>query len=381
MSRRRPVPPGERGMSSVAMTVLLLSALTVTAGAFLSAAQQDLLHSYSYVERTRALLLAEAGVEEALAELDRSNGWMLLDLPEADLYPERAVESGSYWAVVVNNPADPGGAVDTDGILLVRGFGRPNHSGYVAQIEVAYRLPGFSFHLPAAITICGDDTLPTSGGSLSISGFNHDAPPMPCSGAGCNIDPNGAPPDAPGVAFEKLGRLLVVGGHSTVEGVPPQVSGLPELQGPAGLCGHARFLATQIHRLVIAEPLYEWPVKGKDSYGTLDAPKIAYVPKGTTLNLTGTTQGVGVLMLDADVTVDLVGTFTWIGLIIVGPNATLNLKGTVNVAGAMITAGGLQGNPAMIDIRGNVSVDWSKQATNFNSFAIPGLAMSWKEFK
>ena len=371
---------GEQGFSTIQMTVMLLSALTLSAGLYVSSARQDFIQSFTYVERTRALMLAEAAVEESLAHLDATSDWTTLTLPDDDFLEEISVDEGTYWAEVINNPTDPGGSVDTDGLLLVRGYGRPTDSTFVTNIEVAFRLPRFDRLPQAALTVCGADVLDVFGGALSIDGFNHYLPPSPCSGAGCNSVRNSLPTDKPGIAFEDATRSMSLPA-SKLQGDPPQTAGDAELGGVDGVCGHARFLALNFPRLKGVEAVTSWPTSGGIPYGSISDPKLLYVPEGEVLKINGNNQGTGVLMVDG--TLLQSGTFTWTGLVIVGPHARINFNGTTNVFGGTITAGGLEGNPAVaeVDFKGDVSLNWSAQAANFDGTTVPGLVVSWKEFK
>lgn len=407
----------QAGAINITLSVLLLFVLATTAGIALSSADRAMLGAQSYTRHTAAILLAEGAIEEAMAHLDTIEDWSTFTLPVMNFTQPHAMGRGIIWSELGNDAADKGGEVDTNRTILIRGYGRFMGSEPIKGIEVLYWRPSLEVPPVAGLNICGVDTLDSGNGNITIDGYNHFLPTSPCSGAGCNAVRNNLSPDVAGVALERNAPSSTSPddddncdnndddhdddnhhGHDddddddnddssiedpyiilprTVLGVPPVQYSSCRLQGEDGVCARARFLMRNLPRVVGVETLTTWPVNGKASYGSVSAPKVIRVAKGTTLKLSGTTQGAGILLVEGKL--DQVGTFTWTGVIIVGPGAIMDMRGTANVFGSIVTAGS-EAAPATLGLRGSGSVSWAGDAVQIGPIRMPGIVSSWREF-
>lgn len=373
---------GQRGAMNIILSVVLMVGLGTIAGLTMSTADRSLFGSHDFTRQTATFMLAEGAIEDGLAKLDKLSDWSTLQLPKEDYTQPRALGRGIIWSDVFNDAADPGGSKDTNGYLLVRGYGRHNNTDPARGVEVLYWRPTFILPPAAAVIICGQDYFDGANGNTLVSGYNHELPPAPCSGSACNAVRSEEEPDVAGVSFEDPDHVEDVDLPEEVEGVPPILAPHCALQGKTGLCARMRLSMKNVDRLVGVQTLTSWPVSGKASYGSVTDPKLIRVAKGTTLKLSGTTQGAGVMLVEG--TLDQVGTFTWTGVIVIGPGGILDLRGTANIFGGVVTAGDLyptsSARKASLKMRGNGSVVWAGDAAQVGPFNLPGLIISWREF-
>ncbi len=369
---------GERGATTVLVASVCLLVILIGGGIALSAARQELYRAMDYKDRTYALMLAEAAMEDAAVHLDEIQDWSALSLPHDAFLGYQPHGQGYYQARLLNNADDPG-MYDTDNALriLAKGYGR--NLEYAVTVEGMYRRIGFDLEPLSVLTVCGNDIFASVSGSSLVSGYDHAPPPSPCSGSNCNPERLDGPFEKGGIFFEEAGRSAYLGSSSVVEGDPDTASGVPELQGDKGFCAQARLISEFMYRLPMPERITTWPANSQETYGTIDAPKLVYVAQGTELDLNGTTQGAGVLLIDG--TVVQTGTFTFSGLIVVGRNARILFKGTANLFGACVTAGGYPNDPAWMVIGGNLKLVWCEQALQvLRGIMMPGLWYSWREY-
>ena len=346
--------PGERGAATILIAGSVLLALTVASAVALSAARQELYRSIDYMDRTAALMLAEAALEDAAIHMDQIQNWGTIPLPHDEFVGYQPLGHGHYQARLLNNPDDVA-PLDSDKAvrILAKGYSRNNE--IAVTLEGMYRRIAFDLDPPAVLTVCGSDIYNGLQGNTLVSGFNHALPPHPCMGSGCNPVKLPGPIQKGGIFYEKLGRTTPLSQSSVIHGVPSEASGVPVLQGDKGFCAQ--------------------------SYGSPADPKLLYVPRGSTLDITGNTQGFGVLLIDGYV--KQTGTFTFSGLIVIGRNAKIEFKGTANLFGAVVTAGGLPANPAtMGTLLGDSRLVYSQDAIKaLHGIAMPGLWYSWREYK
>lgn len=384
----------ERGAVNITVSLILVISLLATVGVALSSADRMAEGGYDYIRQTQSLLLAEAAVEDATLHLDELQDWSTLTLPMQNFSPTHSVGRGIIWSDLRNEPGDPGGSKDTNGKLLIRGYGRFMNASLLKGIEALYYRPILEVPPAGGVVLCGQDILDSGNGNTSIDGYNHNLPPASCQGSGCNAVRNNLSPNVPGIAVENSKNGYGSGddncgdqdgedeGSNSIS-VPKNLDGTPpisyqacQLQGPNGLCSRTRFLMQNVSRIPQIEQLTSWP-SGKSSYGSVSAPKVIMVPRGKTLKLTGNLQGAGVLFVQGKL--DQVGTFTWVGSIIVGPGGWLSLRGTANIFGSIISAGSST-ETALLELKGNGSVAWAGDAAQIGPLNMPGMIVSWREF-
>lgn len=380
----RPTPRREHGAINITLSIVLLCVLGTTVGVALESADRAMWGGQSYARHTAAILLAEAAIEDAMAELDTLEDWSAITLPVLNYTQPHTLGRGIIWSDLYNDASDEGGTMDANRAVLIRGYGRFMGSEPIKGVEALYWRPTLEVPPVAGVNICGSDILDSGNGNTTIDGFNHALPPSGCNGSSCNAVRNYVSPDVAGVALERADPALTNGEQDELLSLPRTVLGAPavqygacRLQGPDGVCDRTRFLMRNISRVVGLETLTTWPINGNGSYGSVSDPKLIRVAKGTTLKLKGNTQGAGAMVVEG--TLEQVGTFTWTGVIIVGPGAILDMRGTANIFGSVVTAGSTN-QPATLGIRGNGSISWAGDAVQIGPINMPGLVISWREF-
>lgn len=365
----------QRGATTTALAVLLVVTMATTVGIALSASGRSLFYSTSFMKKTAEMMLAEAAVEDAMNHLDALDDWGDLQLPYEEFTAPITVGSGSAWADIRNDLFDPSTDRDSNGAVLIKGYGKLLNSDTadVESIEVLYWKPSLSIPPIAGLNICGEDIYEPFGNAL-VSGLNHDLPELPCSGRHCQTDPNEQDPDVIGIAFENAGREAVTGLPARLEGTPEWASGVCMLQGASGLCSRVQALMQYADRLVGFEELLAVPRESE--LGTPQNPRLLIIPEGRTLRFTGNRSGAGVLLVEG--TLIQRGTFTWIGPIIVGAGATLDLRGTTDIYGSVVTAG-TEEEPATLIMGGSASIRWAERAVFIGPSDYPAHMNSWRE--
>lgn len=376
----------QRGGVNITVSMTLVMSLLATIGVALTAADKNLEGGFDYVRQTQSQLLAEAAIEDATVHLDELHDWSTLTLPIEQFSPTHSLGRGIIWSGLLNEPGDPGVTKDTNGKLLIRGYGQFSNSTLVRGIEALYYRPILEVPPAGGVVICGQDTLDSGNGNTSIDGYNHSLPPSSCQGSSCNAVRNNVTPNVPGIALEMAQSGYGCGGddeYGSDLSVPKNLDGAPpiqyqacQLQGPNGLCSRTRFLMQNVERIVEIEKLTSWP-SGHSNYGSVTDPKFIQIPRGKTMKLTGNLQGAGVLFVSGKL--DQVGTFTWVGSIIVGPGGWLSLRGTANIFGSVISAGSST-ETALIELKGNGSIAWAGDAAQIGPVDMPGMLVSWREF-
>ena len=125
---------GKESGAALVLALLLTMVLLLLGTSILTIAVADRKVSADALDGSRAFHLAEAGVEQAIAELPTRNLDVLLASGGA-LYTNQSLGGGTCTVSVVNNlspdfpigtiPLDPGGATnDTDGYVIIRSTGR-----------------------------------------------------------------------------------------------------------------------------------------------------------------------------------------------------------------------------------------------------------------
>ncbi len=366
-----------RGASTTSTAVMLLVTLATGAALALGTADQTLINSIGYKQETETLMLAESSAEYAMAYLDGIPDWSTIPLPAYNLVPPTLLGHGMIWADVQNDAYDIDPAFDANDMLVIKAHAQLLNATKVKSIEALYWRPQFTIPPVAAVNLCANDVLAAHNGNMRIKGWNHYLPPSPCSGSHCNEERKDEGPDVAGVAFEIPGEEAYADFPRTLEGNPPYVSGVCELRGPTGVCARVGMVLKNLHRIVGIETLAEWPIRGRGTYGSVLDPKLLRVAPGTSLRLSGTSQGAGVLFVQGSLVIT--GTFTWSGLIIVGPGGVIDQRGTANIFGSVITAG-KPDDPAYLYMRGNGSIVWAADAIRVGPFNLPALLSSWREY-
>lgn len=367
-----------RGALAVATSSILLVVLATSAGVALKVADRAQFVSADFSNKTQEFIYAEAALEEAMAALDATDDWGTLTLPAQPFTGPRTLGKAIIWSEVYNDTRDKGGIHDTNGLVTIKAYSQRQNSVAATGIETLYWRPYFIMPPVAGVIICGEDILDAGPNATRIDGYNHFLPPAGCTGSHCNSVRNGVAPDVAGIAFELTGAEARAAFPKDLDGVPPWISGQCPLGGEDGVCTRMRMISSNFSRIVGVETITEWPAGSKESYGTVNDPKLLRVAKGTELKLTGNSQGAGVFFVEGTVT--QTGTFTFSGLIIVGQGGYWDQRGTANIFGSVITAG-LPSKKATLQLRGNGSINWASDAVQVGPFNIPALTRSWREIK
>lgn len=359
----------ERGVALI-IALLAMTFLSVIGSAFLLLATTEGTLSTNERRTLAALSLAEAGAEAARQQIRNvNNSAALTALFAAPITTNLA--GGSYTVTFANDPGDPGGALDTNGIAIVTSTGTLEGVNQVVEMAVS-RL--FVPLPPGGVGLPGNEANSSfSGNSFIIDG--HDTNPD---------DTPGSDPVRPGITVPNQARknevtsALQPSQYDQVDGtgMVPNVS--PSVVIDNSLTSaQVTQLANQLMQYcstvttVNGTQTYSFGTYGSGtSWGTPTVPDIfcfqGAVAGNAQVRITGNSQGAGILIVkDADLV--LAGNVRWEGLIIVtGALVGFGMMGGGNqhVYGAVLINETSADGPGFREevFMGNAKVHFSRKA-------------------
>lgn len=352
-----PTPVKQRGAALAIGLILLAVASLVTVTSINTGVMQERM-SANQDNHARAFMAAEAGGAR-LVERIRA-GW-----PTANTHPlpgtHRLIANdpsitftlllhapSTSWAVRPLNVLIEGHARSPDGITVLA------RTQLLVSLEPDPPAGATSCAAQAAISCFRGPCQITAGsggggnvGFGSISGFNHPIPPMPCSGSGCRMQPQGVdrlrvppvPPPAPpsplltampAVFLEVLAGSSIGGGKSdTFQGLNDDGNGI--------VTGNGNNVArTPAHYPVPGGPSTA-PTWATACGGEMEVPTTTRLESGrsTLRDLRGSDEEVGTLVINGD-HLEMQGNALFVGLIVIRNCGTLSMGGNPNIYGAVI---------------------------------------------
>ncbi len=369
-------------LSSIA--AILAAALYYTSSAHVSSARRNL-------RIEKAFFIAEAGIENAKAELKQTSG----SFDNVLLGPDSAASTsddgilpfgasvnfgGGTYAVRVTDNIDSDASlfVDTDDTIILWSTGVFQNVRRVLEVCVNF---SDSINPPmsadGAMILYGLTNEVVLKGSAMIDGNDYALPAdFSCSGAGCLGSLIATNPATAGVFSTDTNSVVS-------NAAPSQILGDP----PVSLGTNAESLTRDYWTNMVEELLAIATINiaggvigGNTTIGTRDNPQVAVLTGDT--KITGNVDGAGILLVTADVEIDTTGTFHYEGIVIfIGDNNNFNDKGTASIFGAVISLGA---NLYMVP-QGSPQIMYSTEAlANLQNLQLPPREMSlvyWRQIK
>jgi Tfp pilus assembly protein PilX len=361
----------ERGMVLFASLVLLAVLMAVGVGALVSV-QNEFRVSANVTAGTSASYLADSGIEWAKDQLSKTttNPPILEDRSQT-------FRSGSFAVAFLASAR----RTPLSAQVVVRSVGSQNFSSQTVQAQIAknYDLTD------AAVALRGNSRgVNFSGDAFSISGTDFD----PAMGASV---PGAKPRAAISLSSESL-RAQVENGLSDVQrshvisGSPDRaaVAQSDKIPGPT-IAQVANDLCASAGAQITVVPDTGNLTLANQTWGTRSAPQIQCVrglaETGDSVVVGGNFRGAGILVVQ-DVEWVGAGAFYWEGLIIVtGDHVGFRVEGAESkeVFGGLIVneTGALSGpGPALFDIRGSITIFFSRSALGNVAGLIPSASLA-----
>jgi hypothetical protein len=368
--KRRTLLARENGLILYS-SLLLLSVLMVLGAQAVFSTQTNLKVSANLRGESRALFLAEAGIEWSKAELTRISVH-----PPGSLSFNQSISSGSFSVATLSSiPISP-----LSSRTVVRSTGQFSVSTQIiqAQLTKAFQLAD------AALVLRGNATrINLNGNSLTLSGFDHD----PTNGqriANGKSHPAMSVPEAAlksqiESSLSQAQQANIAGtdrnGATTAvsDSLPAQII----TQLSANLC-------TAAGTLVMPVPTAGSLLLQNQNWGTRAAPQILCIEglaaTGDAITFAGNVSGNGILIVrDADLVLE--GPFRWEGLVIVtGSAISFKVESSEDkqITGAILVNGtdaSSYTNRPTVDIQGAIKVLFSRAA--LSNAAVPVRAESF----
>ncbi|MCX5831045.1 MAG: pilus assembly PilX N-terminal domain-containing protein [Deltaproteobacteria bacterium] len=334
----------EKGMVLV-VTLIMIAVLVLLGTTAVMTVTTDMKIAANYREGQKALFNAEAGVGQVIAYL-RAN---------TVTYPTTSTPTTT---ITVSCPT--GFNFNTSVVIYyvapnkykfqMTGTGANNASKTIeAHIGYTTKVPAGT---DGAVAMYGGGPAVQFktgvGGGYAVDGRDYPVPASPtCNGSACATTATALPATAG--LFTTMAPTLSgnVGAHLT--GTPTQAIGTSHETAYQDLVNY-----------VLTNNLYQ------STLGTRAAPAITLVPNGTTLN--GNGNGAGIIIVDDGGSLNLNGTFEFEGIIILRGTGRVFGTGTANLFGSLITIGH---SAKLIDLSGGVDLNYSSAAianlANINS--------------
>lgn len=273
--------------------------------------------------------------------------------------------------VVVNNQQVAGGSQYSYSISYTVNEATIIADGFVAgtearaQVEAVFSKSQLAATPMAAVTCFGPECSVAVGGSMAISGFDHDLPnSFNCTGNKCKGSKIDDAEGAIGVDIPDGGGSVsgTVGGNNEGKGIhgnPPVRN--PSSGSPVDVGEHnASYWKDKATDLMTSsEAVTVSPGASTSNLGTRADPKVTVLTDGSKIN--ASTDGAGVLIVEAGAVVTYNGNFHFEGLIILMPGAELKGNGTATILGGIVGVSE-NGEPIAIGQNGNFDVQYSTAA-------------------
>ncbi len=359
MKKSAGVGHSRQNCSGMVLVVVMCLAvvISVLAAALFTASTTQAKSSKRYMQMEQAFYIAEAGIEHAAAVIDANS---LTNVPAGGLPGLTNAFSFAGGNFLVS-------AVSTNpNSFLITSSG--TYANVRRTIQVSLTIPAASGSIvppsvDAPLAYYGTNhTLTLIGAGGKIDGNDYDIPAnFACSGAGCFGALTTNPATSSSVYTD---NLLAVAGLTKIEAPPP-----PRLQTGGGILTEAEWMDT-VNALI---PLADRTITNSVSYagnsmpiGTRASPTITVVKSNGVLNIVGTIDGAGILILEEGAQFVMGGTYHYEGLVIaIGSSVSeISGHGTPKLTGAVVCLGN----------SGNVSATGAGGVIRYSSAALANLA-------
>ncbi len=350
--------PGDGRSGMVLVVVMCLAVVIgVLAAALFTASTTQAKSAKRYIRMEQAFYIAEAGIEHAAAVIDANS---LTNVPAGGLpglTNALSFAGGNFRiSAVSTNPNS----------FLITSTG--TYANITRTIQVSLTIPAASGSIvppsvDASLAYYGTNhSLTLIGAGDKIDGNDYDLPAnFNCSGAGCfgNLTTNTTCSSS-----VYTDNLLAIAGLTKITAPPP-----PRLQTGGGILTEAEWMST-VNALI---PLADLTITNSVSYagnttpiGTRTNPTITVVKSNGVLNITGTVDGAGILILEEYAQFVMGGNYHYEGLVIALGSAVSEISGhgTPKISGAVICLGN----------SGNVSATGAGGVIRYSSSALANLA-------
>ncbi len=359
MKRAASFAPLQDSRSGMVLVVVMCLAMVVgvLAAVLFTASTTQAKSARRYIRLEQAFYIAEAGIEHAAAVIDANS---LTNVPASGLpgLTNAVFFAGGSFRIsaVSSNP----------GSFVVRSTG--TYANVSRAIEVSLSIPPASGSIippsvDAPLAYYGTNhSLTLIGAGGKIDGNDYDVPAsFNCSGANCfgNLTTN--PACGSSVYTD---NTLSVAGLNQIAAPPP-----PRLQTGGGTLTEADWM-TVVNQLI---PLANLTITNSVSYagntmpiGTRASPTITVVKSNGVLNITGTIDGAGIMILEEGAQFVMGGTYHYEGLVIALGSSVSEIAGhgTPKISGAVVCLGN----------GGNVSSSGAGGVIRYSSAALANLA-------
>ncbi len=380
-----------RQNGQVLLVVVLLSSIAaILAAALFYASSAHVSSARRNLRIEKAFFIAEAGIENAKAEIKQMKGSFDNVLLGSDgtastaddgILPfgaSTAFGGGSYAVFVTDNvDSDASLFVDKDETLVLWSTGVYQNVRRVLEVCVTFT---DSINPPmcvdGAVVLYGLSNEVVLKGSALVDGQDYSIPAsFYCSGAGCLGSLIATNPATAGVFSTDTNSVVV-------NNAPSQILGDPPISLGANAPSVTRDYWTNMVEQLIAIATINITggvIGGNNTIGTRVNPQVAILTGDT--KITGNVDGAGILLVMADVEIDTTGTFHYEGIVIFMGNNKFNDKGTASIFGSVISLG------ASLDMKpqGSPQIMYSTEAlANLQNLPLPPREMSlvyWHQIK
>ena len=369
-----PILRNEEGVALVT-SLLVLVLLALMAPVIMTTTTNDIKRTESFKESRMAFYIAEAGVEQAKANIKASNYDSILAGPDGNTatttdngtftitggsiaaisgnqYTQVSFNGGTYSVRFYDNDdGDSDYTHDVDGLGYIYSIGVYKNSTKVIRALVKKKNINPA-SLPAAVTLVGPAATITAQGS----GFLVDGNGTTTTGVS---DPNCGNKDAVATEASAAHTSVTLGGNadSKIVGVSGDT---PDIINNETTFTYVKALALYNTIKPLATNLGVTSQTG-GTLGTAASPQLSYVSGD--LSLKGNVSGVGILIVDGNL--DMQGTINFQGLILIGicPTCMGQLVGT---GSATVYGGMVMGNTldTAAKFTGSANIMYSCQGLN-----------------
>jgi hypothetical protein len=254
----------------------LLFSLTTTGMWMLAVSRDGYLQAIDAAERVQAGYIAEAGLSLAMRRLPSLGPLQNLTLPYTIL-PDTLFGSGSFRAVLLNDPGDAGGSRDSDGRLILQVIGWSKGQAKRRRIECYLRQDGQPLEVPGALSLSSGITGKLSG-TTSVSGADAVTPSVAVAG----------------IAYETPGQSVSMSGSGSVTGIPDYSWASSTYTTGAGFTSSAQEMLAS---LAASPGSIHATGKFPTTIGTPSTPQVTVIDPGARLKASKAVSGTGVLVI------------------------------------------------------------------------------------
>ncbi|MFC1461186.1 pilus assembly PilX N-terminal domain-containing protein, partial [Verrucomicrobiota bacterium] len=371
----------ESGMVLVVVVCLTSIAGVLAAGMF-SASSSQMRSARRFSEHEQAFYVAEGGIECAASVLNTNDPNDVLSYGVPCFASPISFCGGTFNITVTDNDDGDGDlTTDIDNTLVILSTGLYENATRVIEVEMV--IPFCDIIPPvvdAPLAYYGTNhTLTMIGSGGKITGDDYDVPAsFACSGINCWGPLTTNSPCNSSVYSD---TFLSIVGFTKIEAAPPD-----RLQTDGGILTEADWIATA-NQLI---PLADVTITGTVSYagnsmpiGTRADPKITVLKTNAVLNIVGTCDGAGIMILEEGSTFNPGGSYHYEGLVITFGSAGVELsaQGTPMISGAVVCLG----VASDVSLTGSGGIRYSSEAlanlSNLGSITNTISVASWREVK